>query len=784
MVRQGMPFTRGSKLSDENYNPERWKKQPGGQLGSYALEESAGATSAALDKSIVDEVKNLTTKEFVAKYGQENYNTATNLMQEAGYGSVVRDRIGNTVSFKLRQSQGTGTGITSKAVRQERINFIKKLDTTLQQSLAAKNTPKEIPTTDFPPELQRATRGMGFESTGQLYTEKYIPGVTDAKTASGELKDTSVFFEGEQLKTTQQLRDDIKVLEDVINDMNKSDTYDKPITEMGEIDSARINRINKARLREGLEPIVKSRPLVNLEIKEKTLGDFYYNQLLSKQVELSALEETLGKSKEQLELFNRIDKLPAGTVSRPADMSISEMELTTERVTQPLKSKQNPTENVRIAEDIVSGVVNRTTYGGKPSTALSAFKGRAFNELDVDSQAKILDNASFKKLVSEYKKGFATLGEVDADKLAKEAAIVDVDNILLERDTLGWNIKKTKGFNTKATIKNLVEDLQKTGAVDTSIRFRDVGIPESRYLEYEKLVNEGKLSWNPNYKEPDIPRVQTTRKQDYDMSGKIKHSSSSRTVWELPTTGLEPQGYSVLNTQQVLSGETVEQAKVRNVVLAEIAGWDAKESTWMKNSDVAKYEKSQKDLRKMVDAGLIDPMNIAWREIQSDFKAGTFNADNISKYIKPSAVGKTDTANFKQVLGKTSSTTKSSGLPFPGTVSRDGRMAIGKEDYTYVEAEDYKTPTIPEAKRAVEIAPSSVDLPENFNIKSLTDQQIMKLPAYEDALKSIGSLENVSDAAKSKIAITRTRNALEVLSKQGPLPKGFLRMLKNITKGL
>lgn len=780
MVKQGMPFSRGSKLSDEDYNPERWKKQPGGQLGSYAIEESAGAASASLDKSIVDEVKNLTTKQFVAKYGQENYNTATNLMQEAGYGSVVRDRIGNTVSFKLRQSKGRGTGITSKAVRQERIDFIKKLDTTLQQSLAAKMTPKEVPTTDFPPELQRATRGMGFESTGQLYTEKYIPGVTDAKTASGELKDTSVFFEGEQLKTTQQLRDDIKVLEDVINDMNTSGTYDKPITEMGEIDSARINRINKARLREGLEPVVKSRPLVNLDIKEKTLGDFYYNQLLSKQVELSALEETLGKSKEQLELFNRIDKLPAGTVSRPADMSIREMELTTERVTQPLKSTQNPTENVRKAEDIISGVVNRTTYGGKPSTALSQFRGFAFNELNVENKEKILNNASFKKLVSEYKKGFETLGEgVDADKLAKEAAIVDVDNILLERDTLGWNINKTKGFNTKATIKNLVEEIAGASAVNMPGSFTG---QTNDYL----VDNFGAEPKNLDYK---INLAKETRGVDYDMGGIMEHWSSSQTV-DVKTTGLEPEGYSALNKSQALAGETIQQARVRNVVLAEIAGFNPKTSTWMANSDVAKYEKSQRDLRKMVDAGLIDPMNIAWREIQSDFKAGTFNADNISKYIKPSAIGKTDTANFKQVLGKTSSTTKTSGLPFPGTVSRDGRMAIGKGDIRPGDEalQEYppapKENTIPEAKRAVEIAPSSVDLPENFNIKSLTDQQIMRLPAYEDALKSIGSLENVSDAAKSKIAITRTRNALEVLSKQGPLPKGFLRMLKNITKGL
>ena len=172
MVRQAMPFGKSSKLSDD-YNPEKWKNQPEGRMGDYGFEESAGSAgrdTSALDK-MFDEVTSKTPKEFIAKYGQESYNQATNFLVEGGYGTISKDKVGNTTAFKISQGRARtgGTRITSKSVLQERKSFIDKMDFSDRAALAASKTSKVVTGADKPPELQRATRGMGrLIVTGKL----------------------------------------------------------------------------------------------------------------------------------------------------------------------------------------------------------------------------------------------------------------------------------------------------------------------------------------------------------------------------------------------------------------------------------------------------------------------------------------------------------------------------------------------------------------------------------------------------------------------------------------
>jgi hypothetical protein len=315
---------------------------------------------------------------------------------------------------------------------------------------------------------------------------------------------------------------------------------------------------------------------------------------------------------------------------------------------------------------------------------------------------------------------------------------------LLGSDDVGWNLSKVKGFNTKATIKNLIEDLAGPKSLNMPGSFT------GQTNDYQ-VKQFGEKPRNLNYK---VNLDREARGVGYDLGGIADQSSSSRTA-DISTTGLEPEGYSPLNRTSTLPGETTKQAAKRNAVLAQISGWNPKESTWFKNSDVAAYESKQKTLRTLVTSGQVNPMDIAWDTMKSDFNTGSFNPDDLGRYIKPSAATDTTTSALKQVVGKSTSKVK----PTTGGV--------------------------PQVKRAADVAPSTVSYEgPDINIAGLTDSQIQRIPAYQDALDALADVD-MDAAAKTRYATQRTRDALKQLDLQDAnAKKGFQRMLKAILKGL
>tara|TARA_R110002020_G_scaffold7496_1_gene31477 strand:+ start:5257 stop:7869 length:2613 start_codon:yes stop_codon:yes gene_type:complete len=255
--------------------------------------------------------------------------------------------------------------------------------------------------------------------------------------------------------------------------------------------------------------------------------------------------------------------------------------------------------------------------------------------------------------------------------------------------------------------------------------------------------------------------------------GKTKdiHKSVSREV-ELDFTGVEPEGYDPLTKNKVvlLSGESATQGAKRAAVLAKVSGWDFESGSWKAHSDVNSYVGRQRTLRTLVDQGAINPNDIAWNAIATDLDAGTFDSSNIKKYLKTS--GATDTAASAL---KTSVNIKSS--------SKKGTsVTIGSSKVPVVKTAKEVKPETPAPKTA---DPASVGT-KKFTVDSLTDSEIMRLPAYKDLRDKLGAsdeLKNLRPEALDQITLTRTRSILKELAKQeSAATKGFSKMIETIIK--
>ncbi len=283
------------------------------------------------------------------------------------------------------------------------------------------------------------------------------------------------------------------------------------------------------------------------------------------------------------------------------------------------------------------------------------------------------------------------------------------------------------------------------------------------------------------------------------MGGIADQWGSSRSA-DVITTGLEPEGFTTLRRTEQLPGETATQAGKRNATLAKLAGWDPKTNTWMSGSDITRYESSQKTFRSLVTSGQINPNDVAWSAISNDISSGTYNPDDITKYIKPSAANDTSVSALKEVAGKSTSRVKPSNVKLPKldnplegydgppydaqTMDRDVPIY---DDPSKVQEPKELQPEgmderIPEVKRAVDTAPTTPNTTPKITIKSLTDAEIQRLPAYQDALDALVDVD-ITDAAKANIATTRTRQALEAIEKRTGIPDGLNRMLNDLRKG-
>jgi hypothetical protein len=795
-MRELMPFVKGKKLYEEtgsDLTPKPGIKgtQVTGDLAYSMFEQSAGSKSENKIKRILDEVTEYTPKQFLKKYSQQDYNLMTSMLEDAGYGTATKNKAGNVTNFTLK-SEFKGQGIGGSRL-------------------------KTFDKFDLPPELQ-GIGGMSFGERLSEPTEKYIAGVTDKTTVIqpggyDEIvrADTGIFDEGGQSRATAAIRDDIKVLEDVIESMSDED-FDRPINnkDMRVEESRRLARQNKARLRAGLEPKLEGTKLINPAMDEfagMSVGEYYTNQLAAKRASLNELKRDLGVGSEQVELMNRID-------TASPSMSVSDLEATTSRVETPSVTKANPITGVKDAQNINVNKIAGNTSGAagyaakssgknvfsivgkmkdfktlinKPNVTLKeldAFfegrlaKGLAENEKDPTKGLKTIEEY---KNYSSMKTNLQNINNRTKGGINVAGKLVEDIRANLEKaDMMGTGLQPR---NTTASpdINRLVEELESPGSyksINTEITGGSVRPEIQGAVEIQSQIQkntaallgkdyEGKKiagideSGNAyvNKSKPSVNRVPgPPREYDYDTED--GDFSSSRTA-ELDTIGIEPEGYSKLNRTVTLPGENPKQAARRNAVLAKISGWDFESGAWKANSDINAYEGRQRTLRTLVDQGAINPNDIAWNAINADIDAGTFDSNNIKKYLKLSGASDTAASALKTSVNiKTSGRVKSP-------------VTIGSSQ-------------VPAVKPATQVAPTKPDTSKKLNVKSITDAEIKTLPIYKmmrDEFSNTESLKALSSDALDNYTVKQARNQLNILSKQeGAAGRGFAKMIETIIK--
>lgn len=335
-MRELMPFTKGKKLFDETGSdltpkPGIEGTQITGNLAYSMFDQSGGSVAENKIKKILDEVTEYTPQQFLKRYSQQDYNLMTSMLEDAGYGKATKNKAGNVTNFTLNP-QFKGQGIGGSKI-------------------------KSFDKFDLPPELQNVGT-MNWEKYSEP-TEKYIPGVTD-KTVTVDnaviSADTGIFDEGSQNRHKAALEDDVKVLEDTIAGFSEDD-YNRPISASNTTTEGanRLARQNKARMRAGLEPVLKPTELINPamdEFADMSIGDYYTNQLIAKKAELEELKISMGPGSEELRLQNLLDKTKLGR-----NLSFGETVSTTQQVARPTPSKENPITKVTESKDIIESKV-------------------------------------------------------------------------------------------------------------------------------------------------------------------------------------------------------------------------------------------------------------------------------------------------------------------------------------------------------------------------------------------------------------------------------------------
>jgi len=801
-MRELMPFVKGKKLYEEtgsDLTPKPGIKgtQVTGSLANSMFDQSAGSKPEDKIKRILDEVTEYTPQQFLKKYSQQDYNLMTGMLEDAGYGTATKNKAGNVTNFTLK-SEFKGQGIGGSRL-------------------------KTFDKFDLPPELQ-GIGGMSFGEKLSEPTEKYIAGVTDRTTVIqpggyDEIvrADTGVFDEGGQSRATAAIRDDIKVLEDVIEGMSDED-FDRPITnkDMRVEESRRLARQNKARLRAGLEPKLPTTKLVSPGMDEfagMSVGEYYTNQLAAKRASLDELKKDLGVGSEQVDLMNRMD-------TASPSMSVSDLEATTSRVETPPVTEGNPMTGVKEAQNINVNKIVGNTSGAAGATAKSAGKnvfaisGKmkdfktlinkpnvTLKELDAFFEKRLAkglaenekDPTKGLKTIEEYKNYSSmktnlqnisnkTKGGINvAGKLVE-----DIRANLEKADMMGTGLQP-RGTTASPDINRLVEELESPGSyksinthmVGGSVRPEIQGAREittqiekntaallgkdyhgKEIAGIDKSGNAFTHQSKPPFNPFPGPYDSTRKPREFDYDTEDGDFSSSRTA-ELDTTGIEPEGYSKMNRTITLPGENAKQAARRNAVLAKISGWDFESGAWKANSDINAYAGRQRTLRTLVDQGAINPNDIAWNAINADIDAGTFDSSNIKKYLKLS--GATDTAASAL---KTSVNIKTSGrVKSPVTIGSS---------------------KVPAVKPATEVAPTKPDTSRKIDVKSITDAEIKTLPIYKmmrDEFSNTESLKALSSDALDSYTVKQARNQLNILSKQeGAAGKGFAKMIETIIK--
>ena len=487
-MRELMPFVKGKKLyeetgSDLTPKPGIQGTQVTGDLAYEMFDQSAGSKSEDKIKRILDEVTEYTPKQFLKKYSQQDYNLMTSMLEDAGYGTATKNKTGNVTNFTLK-SEFKGQGIGGSRL-------------------------KTFDKFDLPPELQ-GIGGMSFGERLSEPTEKYIAGVTDKTTVIqpggyDEIvrADTGIFDEGSQSRATAAIRDDIKVLEDVIESMSDED-FDRPINnkDMRVEESRRLARQNKARLRAGLEPKLEGTKLISPAMDEfagMSVGEYYTNQLAAKRASLDELKKDLGVGSEQVELMNRID-------TASPSMSVSDLEATTSRVETPQVTKENPKTNLKAAEDIVqskivggtSGTVgpeyarggeksgkNIFSYQTKGQSGLGAIVSSTYdattgmakietyfaNALEKAQGEPSAALARAKGDLESIKRGWRKAGvaaglkegTVELDNYVTSKTYDDIVANVEKQDYMGTGLKKNAQYTSSPSIATIIEEAERTG---------------------------------------------------------------------------------------------------------------------------------------------------------------------------------------------------------------------------------------------------------------------------------------------------------------------------------
>ena len=105
-MRELMPFVKGKKLYDETGSdltptPGPEGTRITGDMAYDMFDQVSGNTPENRVKLVLEAVQSSTPKQFIAKYGQEQFNLAASMLEDSGVGKAIKDKTGNVTSFKM-----------------------------------------------------------------------------------------------------------------------------------------------------------------------------------------------------------------------------------------------------------------------------------------------------------------------------------------------------------------------------------------------------------------------------------------------------------------------------------------------------------------------------------------------------------------------------------------------------------------------------------------------------------------------------------------------------------
>lgn len=832
-MRELMPFVKGKKFGEETGSdltpkpglPENTVIT--GNLAGEIIGESSGSSPENKIKKILDEVTEYTPTQFLKRYSQKDYNLMAGMLEDAGFGVTTKTKTGDVTNFILNeQFKGEGIGGTRANLGQgiggPRIKSLNKFDMPSElQGVGSMNweryaepTEKYIPgVTDKTITVDNAIistdSGIFAEGNQKLHSAQLMD---DIKV----LEDTIAGFSDDDYSRPLSAADQTTTDAERLVRQNKArmrsglDPKVKPTTlinpALDEFAGMSIGDYYTNQL------IAKKAELEELKI---SMGPGSEELRLQNLLDSASGNLSFGELKSTTEPVNK----PAITTENPITGVKDSTDITKNKIVGSESGMVGPdytiggkSEGKNIfsyqskGKSSIGGIVSNDPGAIKGIQQIDAYFAKRWSKGE-PSQALLIATKDYENIKAGHREAGVAAGVPDAqlDDYVSGKTWDDIVANVDKKDWMGTGLNKNAQHTTTPYISDIIEESERAGQVSkikgsfTGLSYEMTEDMEvQRILDQIKMNRLGEAGASPTQVakqlHPDVATELHLKKDvetgNYKVdksvtTGNISDSgpvvrdlnygvrdsdfSASRTA-ELDFTGVEPEGYSKMNTTNLLPGESSIQGARRNAVLAKISGWDFESGAWKNNTDINVYEGRQQSLRTYVQQGSINPNDIAWNAIATDIDAGTFDSSNIKKYLKLS--GATDTAASAL---KTSVNIKST--------SRKGTsVTIGSSKVPVIKTAKEMAPEAP-APKTSDVASVGTT---KFSVDSLTDAEIQMLPAYKELRQSLSvspELKNLRPEALDKITLTRTRSILKELSKQDKAAtKGFSKMIETIIK--